>query len=447
MPKNTLKMMRKEALDIFQASLKAVDPITAVKRFLVRKDDAIIVQGKSFKLNSFDGVYLIGFGKAAASMARGVEEVLGDDLRAGIINVKYDHRDKVSAKIKINEAGHPVPDEAGILGAREIIEFLKQRGERDLVICVISGGGSAIFPLPCEGITLAEKQEITRLLLACGADIKEINAIRKHISQVKGGQLSRIAQPATLITLILSDVIGDPLDSISSGPTSPDQTTFDDCNAILEKYLLLGKIPPAVERHLKSGIQKKIPDTPKHGDPAFTKTHNVIVGSNWEAVLAAKGFAERLGYTTMILSTFIEGETKDVARVHAAIAKEIRKTGHPIAAPACIISVGETTVTIRGKGLGGRNQEFVLAAAMDLRSMENIVILSAGTDGTDGPTDAAGAIADGETMARASQIGMKALAYLQNNDSYHFFERLDDLIKTGPTKTNVMDIRIMLIGG
>ena len=432
-------------MDIFNASLTAVDPINAVKRFLKKKGNKLWIKDFSFELNSFENIYLIGFGKAAAAMARGAEEVLGDALKAGIVSVKYGHLDKISAKIKINQAGHPVPDTAGMKGAQEIVSFLKQRSERDLVICLISGGGSAILPLPYEGITLAEKQETTKLLLACGADITEINAIRKHISQVKGGQLARMTQPATLVTLILSDVIGDPIDSIASGPAAPDRTTFNDCWAILQKYDLLDKIPPAVESHLKSGVDKIIPDTPKAGDPAFSKTHNVLIGSNWEAVTAAKDYAQKLGYHTLVLSTFVEGETKDVARVHAAIAKEVIKTGNPIKKPACIISGGETTVTIRGKGLGGRNQEFVLAAAMDIDGLDKLVVLSAGTDGSDGPTDAAGAIADGETISRAKQLNLNSLKYLQNNDSYHFFEKLDDLVKTGPTNTNVMDIRIVLI--
>jgi len=445
MEKDVLAAMRMEARDIFNASLKAVDPVNAVKRFLKKIDNKLIVKDVAHNLSSYDNIYLVGFGKAAAAMARGVEEVLGANLKAGIVSVKYGHLDRVSPRIKINEAAHPLPDEAGMRGAKEMVDFLRQRNERDLVIGVISGGGSAILPLPCEGITLAEKQETTKLLLACGADIKEINAIRKHISQVKGGQLARITQPATLITLILSDVIGDPLDSIASGPAAPDQSTYNDCWAILQKYDLLGKIPAAVERHLKSGVDNLIPDTPKAGDPAFSKTHNIIVGSNWEAVAAARDYAQNLGYHTIVLSTFVEGETKDVARVHAAIAKEVNKTGNPINKPACIISGGETTVTIRGHGLGGRNQEFVLAAAMAIRGMDNIVVLSAGTDGSDGPTDAAGAMADGETMARASQLQLDSLKYLQNNDSYHYFEKLNDLIKTGPTNTNVMDIRIVMI--
>jgi len=445
MKANLLETMRKQALDIFNASLKAVDPVLAVRRYLRKEDNLLRIHDAHFNLSSFNRVYLIGFGKAAAAMAKGVEEVLGEELNGGIISVKYGHLDKLSSKIKINEAGHPVPDDAGMKGAKEMVEFLNHRDEKDLVICVISGGGSAILSLPCEGITLAEKQETTKLLLACGADIKEINAIRKHISQVKGGQLARITQPATLVTLILSDVIGDPLDSIASGPAAPDQTTFEDCWTILTKYELLGKIPPAVEQHLKSGVDKFISDTPKVGDPAFSKTYNNIVGSNWEAVVAARDYAQKLGFNTLILSTFVEGETKDVARVHAAIAKEVNKTGNPINIPACIISGGETTVTIRGDGLGGRNQEFVLAAAMDIQGMEKVVVLSAGTDGTDGPTDAAGAIADGETIQRATQLNLDTFNYLQNNDSYHYFEQLNDLVKTGPTNTNVMDIRIVLI--
>ncbi|MFZ5518268.1 MAG: glycerate kinase type-2 family protein [Candidatus Zhuqueibacterota bacterium] len=439
------KTMRADALKIFKSSLDAVDPVAAVKKFLIKKNRTVSVQDQSFSLASFDDVYVIGFGKAAAAMAKGVEQVLGDDLKQGIISVKYGHLDEVTSRIKINEAAHPVPDEAGVAGATEIIEFLKQRGERDLVFCVISGGGSAIFPLPCEGITLAEKQETTRQLLSCGADIKEINAIRKHISRVKGGQLTRVAYPATLVTLILSDVIGDPLDSIASGPTVADRSTFQECQAILEKYRLAGKIPKAVESHLRNGAAGQIPDTPKEGDPAFSRTHNFIIGSNWEAVQSAQRCAESLGYRTFVLSTFIEGETKDVARVHAAIAKEIKKTGNPVAAPACVISGGETTVTLRGDGLGGRNQEFVLAAAMDIKGMENVVVLSAGTDGTDGPTDAAGAIADGETIVRSESMGLKALEYLQRNDSYTYFNILGDLIKTGPTNTNVMDIRLLLV--
>ncbi len=444
MGNNTLKKMRKDALDIFNSALQAVDPITAVKNHLKIDGEKLIVSDRSFSLSSFE-IYLIGFGKAAAAMARGVEEVLGDRLKAGIVNVKHGHLEEVSSKIKVNEAGHPVPDEAGIQGTNEIVGLVSNCTENDLVFCVISGGGSALFPSPQERITLEQKQKTTELLLECGANIREINAIRKHISKIKGGQLAKIVQPATLVVLILSDVVGDPLDSIASGPTAPDETTFDDCMVVLEKYNLMGKAPDDVINHLEAGAQKKIPDTPKADDPAFEKTYNVIVGSNWQAISAAKERADMLGYNTLILSSFVEGETKDVAKVHAAIAKEVLKTGNPIQKPACIISGGETTVTVKGKGLGGRNQEFVLAAAIEIQGLENVVVLSAGTDGTDGKTDAAGALADGLTIQRANKLQMKAQDYLQNNDSYHFFEKLDDLIKTGPTNTNVMDLRLILI--
>jgi len=287
---------------------------------------------------------------------------------------------------------------------------------------------------------------MTNLLLECGANINEINAIRKHISKLKGGGIARLAYPSTVVALILSDVVGDPLDVIASGPTVPDKSTFGDCMAILKKYELLEEVPESIQARIQRGIKGEIEETPKAGNPIFEKTHNVIIGSNIIAVKAAEGKARELGYGTIILSTFIEGETREVAKVHAAIAKEILKTNHPVSPPACIISGGETTVTIRGKGLGGRNQEFVLAAALDIQELEGVVILSGGTDGTDGPTDAAGAIADADTVRRALELGFDANAYLDDNDSYHFFGKLGDLLTTGPTNTNVMDLRLILVG-
>lgn len=302
------------------------------------------------------------------------------------------------------------------------------------------------MPAPVQGITLAQKQEVTKLLLTCGATIHEINAIRKHISAIKGGGLARAAAPATLITLILSDVIGDPLDTIASGPTVPDSQTFADCFTILRKYDIEDQIPAPVLQRLQQGAQGEIPDTPKEGDPIFAKVQNLIIASN---ILAARAAAEKavdLQYQTMILSTYVEGETREVAKVHTAIIKEILHTGHPLQTPACIISGGETTVTIQGKGMGGRNQEFVLATVRDIAGFPNVVVLSAGTDGTDGPTDAAGAIADGQTLEQAASLSLDPLDFLKRNDSYHFFAALKDLLKTGPTNTNVMDLRILLVG-
>ena len=317
-----------------------------------------------------------------------------------------------------------------------------QAGADDLVICLISGGASALLPLPAPPVTLEEKQETTRLLLACGANIHEINCIRKHISGIKGGQLARLAYPATVLALILSDVIGDDLDMIGSGPTVPDRSTFADARAIFEKYGIWNKLPLGVRQR----IADTAPETPKPGDRIFERVQNLIVGSNRLAVDAAAREARALGFRTMVLSTFIEGEAREAGRIHAAIAKEIVASGRPVKSPACVISGGETTVTIRGSGLGGRNQEFALAAAIDIDGLSEVVILSGGTDGTDGPTDAAGAIADGRTVSRAQASGLDASDFLARNDSYHFFEGLGDLLKTGPTGTNVADVRILLSG-
>jgi hydroxypyruvate reductase len=295
-------------------------------------------------------------------------------------------------------------------------------------------------------LNLADKQVLTQKLLGCGATIHEINALRKHVSGIKGGKLAQLTYPATLITLILSDVVGDDLESIASGPTVPDHSTFADCLRILEKYTLLDEIPKRVADFMRCGAAGDMPETPKGDDPAFKKTQNVIVASNIQALEAARSQAEALGYNCLLLSSMVEGETKEVAKVHAAVAREIRASGNPLVAPACVISGGETTVKIRGQGKGGRNQEFVLAAAIEIAGMENTVVLSAGTDGTDGPTDAAGAVADGDTIARSEELGLNAESYLQDNDSYHFFEALDDLLITGPTLTNVMDLRLILLG-
>jgi glycerate 2-kinase len=295
-------------------------------------------------------------------------------------------------------------------------------------------------------VTLEEKQAITRVLLECGANIHEINTVRKHISSIKGGQLARLAFPATVISLLLSDVIGDDLDVIGSGPTAPDASTFAGALAILRKYGIDGKAPASVLARLGLGVAGEIPETPKPSDPSLGRTQNVVVGSNLLAVNAAAGKARELGFRAMVLSIFIEGETRDIARMHAAIARQARLYGQPASAPACFISGGETTVTIHGKGLGGRNQEFALAAAIDLAGLEDVMILSGGTDGTDGPTDAAGAMADGRTCQRAARFGLEAKDYLANNDSYHFFEPLGDLLITGPTHTNVMDVRLILVG-
>jgi hydroxypyruvate reductase len=439
-----LKKLREDARLIFKSALDAVDPINSVKSHLKLRGNTITVNRKKFDISKFKRTYVVGMGKASAAMAQALEELLGERLEYGVVNVKYGHLLPLK-RIKVNEAGHPLPDESGLNGAREIIELLRETKENDLVFCLISGGGSALLPCPANGITLEEKKNVTKTLLECGATIHEINTIRKHISCVKGGRLARIAHPSTLISLILSDVVGDDLDIIASGPTVADNSTFFDCLRIINKYQIQDRIPASVVEFLERGLRGEVEETPKPKDPVFRRTHNVVIGSNILALKAAKKKTIELGYRGTILSSLIEGETKEVAKVHTGIAKEILKTGNPVRKPACIISGGETTVTIRGSGLGGRNQEFCLSAAIEIDGIEGILILSAGTDGTDDPTDAAGAFADGTTLKRARGLGLDAETFLRENNSYSFFKQLGDLFFTGPTLTNVMDIRMLLV--
>lgn len=407
---------RRHIRQILDAAILAADPARAIAPYLRR-----LAKPKG-------RVLVLGAGKATAQMALAVERAIPDCT--GLINVKYDHVAPLQ-RIEINECAHPVPDEAGLNGAQRIADFARGATKDDLVLCLISGGASALLPLPIPGLSLEQKQSITKQLLDRGADIHEMNAVRRHLSQIKGGQLAKLAYPAKVVTLILSDVIGDDLNTIGSGPTAPDPSTVADAQAVLDKYKIRVPVP--------------LIETPKPRDKVFRNVQNIVAGSNRLAIDAARKAAKKLGYRTLVLSSLIEGETREIARMHAAIAKEAQATGQPIKPPCCIISGGETTVTIQGKGLGGRNQEFALAAALEIAGADGITIASAGTDGTDGPTDAAGAQADGATLARAQKLGLDAKACLANNDSYRFFEPLQDLIMTGPTGTNVMDLRLMLI--
>lgn len=448
--RDILPQLRARAARLFRASLEPVNPYEAVRRFIAVEDNRLHfkagdLSGTELDLGMVDRVFIVGGGKATAPMAKAVEEILGDRIEAGIINVKYGFTAELSST-EMREAAHPVPDQNGVEGTKEILALLDGAGERDLVFSLISGGGSALLPHPAGQISLEEKQAVTRSLLACGASIDEINTIRKHISSSKGGQMARAAYPATTVNLMLSDVVGDRMDVIASGPFVPDASTFDDAWRIIEKYEIRN-LPRSVREQLENGRGGVIPETPKENDPVFERVYNLVIGSNILALEAARAEAEEGGYASLVLSSMIQGEAKDVARVHTAIAWEIIKSGRPIQPPCCIISGGETTVTIRGDGLGGRNQEFCLAAAMDIKDLPpRVVILCAGTDGNDGPTDAAGAIVDPLTVVRGEEAGLDASAYLARNDSYHYLEKTGDLVVTGPTNTNVMDVRLMLIG-
>ena len=425
-----------------QAALLAVEPAEAVKRHVTLRGERLQVGAATYDLGSYARIYVVGAGKASAAMAVALEDILGTRITSGWINVK-DGYTAPTHKVRLHEAGHPLPDERGVQGSQHIASLLRETGERDLVFCLMSGGGSALMTLPAEGISLQDMHRLTRALLRCGATINEINTVRKHISQLKGGDLARIAFPAQVISLIVSDVIGNPLDVIASGPTSPDPTTFAQAYAVLDRYALLSEVPIVIVRHLQSGMHGGIAETPKAGDPALQHTQNFIVASNEHAACAAVEQARQMGLHTLLLSTSVEGEAREVAKVLAAVVKEVVRSGQPLPRPACIVAGGETTVTVRGDGLGGRNQELALAAAASIAGLDNVAIVALGTDGTDGPTDAAGAVCTGQTLQRAAHKGLSPAGFLANNDAYHFFEAIGDLIVTGPTNTNVNDLTLL----
>jgi glycerate 2-kinase len=447
--KFSLEEMRKISKAIFSKAISGVNPYKRLKEMLQIEKGGLLIRmeegsEKMFDLTVFHRIFLIGTGKASAAMAQAIENIFGDRVTHGLITTKYGHVLPLE-KTEIIEAGHPIPDQNGIEGSKKIRNLLKGSGDEDLVIFVLSGGGSALLPLPADGITLEEKQKVTQLLLDCGADIREINTIRKHISQIKGGWLARWAYPSPVIGFILSDVVGDSFDVIGSGPTLPDNSTFEGAWNILDKYDLLKEIPSSILKHLLLGKEGKVEETPKPGDMAFEKVYHYLIGSNILALRAAEEEAISLGFNTLILSSSIGGETRETARFHSAIAKEILSSGNPLPRPACILSGGETTVALKGHGLGGRNQEFALAAAFEINGLERVLLLSGGTDGTDGPTDASGAIVDDTTIQRARSMGLDPEVYLKDNNAYPFFQRLGDLLITGPTHTNVMDVRILLV--
>jgi len=437
-------ILRRHAEAIFHAGLKAVDAGDAVAREIRVEGPNLVVGGEPYPLETAGRIRVVGMGKASAAMASPLERVLGDHLDSGLLLVKDGHALPLR-RIRVLEAGHPVPDERGEKGTRALLRLLDGGEPDDLVFCLISGGGSALSPAPAPGITLEDKREVTRLLLRSGATIHELNAIRKHLSRIKGGRMAQRAHPARVVSLILSDVVGDDLDTIASGPTVPDRGTFQDCLRILERRKVRGLAPPSILTYLESGVRGEVPETPKPGDPALATVRNLIVGSNRMALEAAGERARELGYETFLPPGLEEGEAREAALAHVALARRILEGRGRASRPACILTGGETTVTLRGPGRGGRNQEFALAAAVQIAGTSGVVFLSGGTDGTAGPTDAAGAVADGDSVARGRAAGLDARAFLDRNDSYPFFQALGDLLKTGPTLTNVMDLRIVLV--
>jgi glycerate 2-kinase len=442
------RSLRSDAARIWSASIRAVEPEAAVRKFVARKGDSLRMGDQTIDLRKIRKIWVLGAGKAAAPMARALERILGRHLAGGLVVTKYGHGLALKRTEQL-EAGHPLPDRNGVLAAVRMESLIvSQIGKGDLVLGLLSGGGSSLLVAPAQGVTLEDKLECTRLLLDAGASIHEMNAVRKHLSRVKGGGLARQLREARVITLVLSDVVGDDLDTIASGPLVPDTTTYGQCLEILEKYGISDRVPKVVRQRFEAGIHGEIPETPKPGDPSFTRCRTIIVGNNALACSAAAREARRLHYHTMVLTSTLEGDTGAAAGFHMSVALEVARHGRPLRRPACLLSGGETTVKVTGHGKGGRNQEFTLHCVRPLSRMPApCLAASVGTDGTDGPTDAAGAAADNTTLASSFKSGAHFLEQcLRDNNSYEFFERTGGLILTGPTRTNVMDLHIILVG-
>jgi len=451
---------REDALAILRAGIQRVDPFTMVRNAVTVEGETLTVVTETeryeFDLTRYTRIVVTGAGKATAPMARGIESILGGRITGGVIAIKPGHGDDLRILRSI-EGGHPVPDEGSIEAARAVLDLAETVDESTLVLNLISGGGSALLTLPYRDgitrITLDEMRRTTSVLLSCGATIQEINCVRKHISSIKGGRIAEAFAPATVVSLILSDVVGDDLSSIASGITAPDATTWSDVDRIFRKYGIEGEVPDGVAEVVERGLTGDAPETPKPDDPIFARVYNVLLGSNPQALAGAYRTAVEAGYDTIVLTSQITGEAREVAKVYAGIARDLTRRNtvtRPLATlPACIIAGGETTVTIHGTGKGGRNQEMAVAFLSEFytgpETLEGVTFLSGATDGNDGPTDAAGGFADAEALAAFRAREIDPMEVLAANDAYHALDAAGALVRTGPTNTNVCDIQVLLI--
>jgi hydroxypyruvate reductase len=408
------------------------------------------VKEQTYQLDSYGRIRIVAFGKASLPMAMSAAKILGDWLSDSLVITKHGYEQQANLSNEVSHpslsiltASHPIPDESSLQAARVLEEFLRNCQPDDLLICLISGGGSALVSYPMIGLTQVDLQSLTHLLLGSGAPIEAINTLRKHLDVMKGGGMARLASQPDKIVLILSDVIGDPVDMIASGPFVPDPSTYLDAWNIIEKYSLVDQISPSIFHHLQSGLKGEISETAKPGDPIFERLQTEIIGSNLQAALAAKSQAEADGFHSLILTSRLQGEASLAGRFLASILYDMAVTGNPLPRPACLIAGGETTVTVRGHGLGGRNLEVALGTVKELSGLTKIVLITLATDGVDGPTDSAGAVVTGETYTRGLQAGLDLSACLMNNDSFHYFSVLQDLLITGPTLTNTNDLTFL----
>lgn len=438
--------VRAQLSSLFAAAVAAVDPHHLIQHVVKVERAQLLVQDATdrAKVHTFPlsgRIFVIGAGKGAGFLAQGLEAVLDEWLAGGVVVIPHGYTAALR-RITVVNGEHPLPGPGSVSGAEKVAALLAGKQASDLICCCLTGGASSLLVSPVSGVSLDDKLAVNRLLLACGADIHAVNTVRKHLSQVKGGGLARWTFPATLVSFLLSDVIGDDPSTIGSGPTVPDPTTFHDAWTVLEQYDLLERVPPSVLAHLRQGLTGALAETPKPGDEVFARVHNVVVGSNRLALNAAAAAAQRLGFVTRILDDPLSGDTTEAAHGFAGTLRAILQTRR---APVCVLAGGETTVRVIGQGKGGRNQEFALVVAQELQGETGWALLSAGTDGIDGPTDAAGAFVDGQSIARTREKGLDPMIFLKANDTYPFFAALGDLFIPGPTNTNVMDIKIALL--
>jgi len=441
MRKGVAARLRRHALRAVEAAIRDVTPRNSLKRNIRRRGSKLVVANRRVDLKRFERILVLGAGKASIGMAEYIEEVLGDFISEGAIVAPRELAEKARLeKLEVLPSTHPIPSELGVKAASRILEYAEAVGEKTLTLFLLSGGASALLPMPADPVTLQDKVEVTKLLLASGANIDEVNAVRKHISGIKGGLLGRRLSKGLVISLIISDVVGDKLETIGSGPTAPDPTTFKDAYEVLNKYGLWDKIPESVRHRIRLGLDGRVEETPKPGDPIFKRITNLIVASVGDACKAAEKYLRSKGYRSMTLTRFMEGEAREIGVFAAGLLRQLseRRGKH------AIVMGGETTVTVKGKGTGGRNQELALSASIKLRGLKNCCLVSVGTDGVDGPTDAAGAIVDGETYQDALRLGLNPAEFLAENDSNTFFKRVGGLITTGYTGTNVGDVVLLL---
>jgi len=441
----SLDKAHRDILSALEAAIDAADPRKIIRRNVKLIGSTLHVQSVKLALRQFNRILVIGAGKASGYMGEELEKILGTRITDGTVIVPdYLRPTPKGRRIKYRSGTHPVPSKRNLVAVDEMLKTVKDPGHRDLVIVLVSGGASALMDLPIGGVSLTDERKLTSLLLKSGATIQEINIVRKHLSQVKGGRLAQLLNGATVLTLIISDVVGDRLDSIGSGPTVPDASTYQDASAVLRKYNLWSRTPARVRSVIERGLHGSLSETPKIGNPAFRLVNNMVLGSNRESCRATTSRLTQLGYRAINLSTRLSGEARVIGGILGSIANGLRNDGMPFMPPAAIVFGGETTVTVTGRGKGGRNQELALAAADKLDGLSDVIVASFATDGVDGPTNSAGAIADGRTIARGKRAGLDSQEYLGNNDSNSYFAKLGDLIQTGPTGTNVNDITIVL---